>query len=96
MAFRLLFGLQRSPLRLRAYFRGSGIDAHALAIMFARPYRVRLSTAAMSALVFGLLVAPMAAFVLLHHSDQINWVSRPALGEVIHFLRLLTAAVVSC
>ncbi len=66
------------------------LAAHALAIVLPRPYRVRLSNAAMAAFVFGLLIAPMAAFVLLHHSDQINWVPQPALGEVIDFLRLLT------
>jgi len=66
------------------------LAAHALAIVFPRPFRVRLSTLALTASVFGSFVAPMAAFVLLHHSDQINWIPRPALDEFFVFLQLLT------
>jgi mannosyltransferase len=67
------------------------LAAHALAIVFPRPFRIRFSTVAVTSIVFGFLVAPMAAFVLLHHSDQINWVPRPAPGEIVEFLKLLTS-----
>ncbi len=66
------------------------LAALALAIVFPRPFRVELKTMAITALAFGFLVAPMAAFVLLHHSDQIDWVPKPGLGEVAEFLTLLT------
>jgi len=67
------------------------LAAHALAIVFPRPFRVRLKAVVVTAFVFGILVAPMAGFVLLHHSDQIAWVPKPAPGEIFEFLKLLTS-----
>ena len=32
----------------------------------------------------------MAAFVLLHHSDQIAWIPRPTWADMTEFLKLLT------
>jgi mannosyltransferase len=67
------------------------LAAHALAIVFPRPFEVRRNTVVVTAFVFGFLVAPMAAFVLLHHSDQISWLPQPALSEIGEFLKLLTS-----
>ena len=83
--------LQCCALRLRPYFRPSGAGRARAGDSFSasfpgassRPWQSRL-------LRFGFLVAPMAAFVLLHHSDQIDWVPKPGLGEVAEFLTLLT------
>ena len=66
------------------------LAAHALAIAFPKPFRVRARTIAVTAFAFAFLTAPMAAFVLLHHSDQIDWVPRPTLADLRGFLDLLT------
>src|SRR6476646_3927724 len=58
------------------------LAAHALAIVFPRPFQVWRTTMAVTAGVFGFLAAPMAAFVLLHHSDQISWLQQPGLSEI--------------
>jgi mannosyltransferase len=67
------------------------LAAHALAIVFPRPYQVRARTIAVTASVFAFVSAPMGAFVLLRHSDQIDWVPRPTLAELRGFLDLLTS-----
>ena len=67
------------------------LGAHALALAFPRPFRVGLRTIAFVTLVFGFLIAPMAAFVLLHHSSQISWIPSPTLADISEFLQLLTS-----
>jgi mannosyltransferase len=64
--------------------------AFAIAIAFARPFQVGRRTIVFVAVLFEHLVAPMALFVLLHHSDQIDWIQKPTLGEFSGFLDLLT------
>jgi mannosyltransferase len=67
------------------------LGAHALSLALPRPFRVGLRTIAFVTLVFGFLIAPMAAFVLLHHSDQISWIPSPTLADISEFLQLLTS-----
>ncbi len=67
------------------------LTAHALAIVFPKPFRVELPTVVASAAVFALLCEPMAAFVVLQHSDQLAWMARPTLADVWQFLTLLTS-----
>jgi len=64
--------------------------AHAFGIVFPRPYRADLRKAAGALVLFGFMCAPMAAFVLLHHSDQIAWIPRPTWADMTEFLKLLT------
>ncbi|MGH9545169.1 MAG: glycosyltransferase family 39 protein [Terriglobales bacterium] len=64
--------------------------AHAFSIVFPRPYRVEMRKAAVAAILFAFLCAPMAAFVLLHHSDQIAWIPQPSWADMSEFLQLLT------
>ena len=66
------------------------LTAHALAIVFSKPFRVELSTVVASAAVFAFLCEPMAAFVVVQHSDQLAWIARPTLGDIWEFLKLLT------
>jgi len=63
----------------------------AIAIAFPKPFRVELSTVVASAAVFALLCEPMAAFVVLQHSDQLAWMARPSLADIWQFLQLLTS-----
>ena len=67
------------------------LAAHALAIAFPRPFRVEIPTVTATAAVFAFLCEPMAAFLLLQHSDQLSWISRPSLADVYEFLTLLTS-----
>ena len=67
------------------------LAALALSILFPKPYRVSTRNILISAILFEHLVAPMALFVLLHHSNQINWISRPSFEEFFAFLQLLTS-----
>jgi mannosyltransferase len=65
--------------------------AHAFGIAFCRPYRVEMRKAAGAAILFVFLCSPMAAFVLLHHSDQVAWIPRPTWVDISEFLKLLTS-----
>jgi uncharacterized membrane protein len=67
------------------------LTAHALAIIFPKPFRVELPTVVASAAVFAFLCEPMAAFVILQHSDQLAWISRPTLADIWEFLKLMTS-----
>ena len=67
------------------------LTAHALAIVFPKPFRVELPIVVASAAVFALLCEPMAAFVILQHSDQLAWMARPSLADIWEFLKLLTS-----
>jgi mannosyltransferase len=67
------------------------LTAHALAIVFPKPFRVQLPTVVASAAVFAFLCEPMAAFVVLQHSDQLAWMTPPTIGAVWQFLVLLTS-----
>jgi mannosyltransferase len=67
------------------------LTAHALAIIFPKPFRVELPTVVASAAVFAFLCEPMAAFVILQHSDQLSWMARPSLADIWDFLKLLTS-----
>ena len=66
------------------------LPSYALALVFSRPYTVKLRTIAAAGAGFTFLIFPMSAFVLLRHSGQINWVPRPTLAEFYEFLKLLT------
>jgi 4-amino-4-deoxy-L-arabinose transferase-like glycosyltransferase len=66
------------------------LTAPALAIAFPKPFRVGLPTLVASAAVFAFLCEPMAAFVILQHSDQLAWIARPSLADIWEFLKLLT------
>jgi hypothetical protein len=65
--------------------------AHAFAIAFPKPFRIEVPIIAATTAVFAFLCEPMAAFVVLQHSDQINWVPRPTLADISEFLKLLTS-----
>jgi mannosyltransferase len=65
--------------------------AHAVSIAFPRPYRVDMRRAAGATILFGFLCLPMAAFALLHHSDQISWIPQPTWLDISDFLKLLTS-----
>ena len=67
------------------------LTAHALAIAFSKPFRVGLTTVVASVAVFAFLCEPMAAFVILQHSDQLAWIARPTFADIWEFLRLLTS-----
>ncbi len=62
----------------------------AVAIVFPKPFRVELTTVVAGAAVFAFLCEPMAAFVVLQHSDQLAWMARPSLADIREFLKLLT------
>jgi mannosyltransferase len=66
------------------------LTAHALAIVFPKPFRVGLPTVVASAAVFAFLCEPMAAFVILQHGDQLAWIARPSAADIWEFLTLLT------
>jgi len=66
------------------------LAALALAIIFPGPFRVDVPTVVASAAVFGLLCEPMAAFVVVQHADQLDWIPRPSLAGIYEFLKLLT------
>ena len=76
------------------------LAAQAVSIAFPRPFRIRFRTLASSPFVFGLLCAPMAAFlmvhVLLHHADQLNWIPPTKLGDFIEFCRCSPARAEYC
>jgi len=65
--------------------------AHAVAILFPKPFRVGFRNIAVSAGGFAFLSFPMAAFVVLQHSDQLRWVPQPTLADFYEFLRLMTS-----
>ena len=67
------------------------LAAHALGIVFPRPYRVGLPTIVATTAVFAFLCEPMAAFVLLQSGGQIDWIPRPSLAGIYEFLKLLTS-----
>lgn len=66
------------------------LPAYALAIILPRPFTVKQRTIAGATVSFALLIFPISAFVLLQHSSQIDWITRPTLADVYHFLELLT------
>ena len=67
------------------------LAGYALVIMFPRPFSVGVRTIIFPGVVFAFLVAPMAAFVLLHRDGgPINWIPQPTLAEISEFLELLT------
>ena len=68
------------------------LTSHVIGIVFPGPFkRIKLWVAVAMAIVFEHLCAPMALFVLLHHSDQITWIPRPTLADIYVFLTLLTS-----
>jgi mannosyltransferase len=67
------------------------LAAHALSVLFPKPYRVATRNILLAAILFEHLIAPMAIFVLLHNSSQINWIQRPSWAEFWGFLQLLTS-----
>jgi mannosyltransferase len=67
------------------------LAAYALAIAFPKPFRVRAWTIILIVILFEHLIAPMALFVLLHHSDQINWIAPPTWADISEYLALMTS-----
>jgi mannosyltransferase len=66
------------------------LPAYTVAIILPRPFTVKLRTLAAATVSFAFLIFPIGAFVLLQHSSQIDWIIRPTLADVYHFLELLT------
>jgi mannosyltransferase len=66
------------------------LAAFALAIAFPKPFRIESPTIIASAAVFAFLCEPMAAFVVVQHADQLDWIPRPSLSGFYEFLKLLT------
>src|SRR4029077_11687587 len=56
-----------------------------------KPYRVSTRNLVISAVLFEHLIAHMALFVLLRHSNQINWIPRPSLDEFSGIPELVTS-----
>lgn len=68
------------------------LAAFAYSIAFPRPYRIEKPTMVWVAILFEHLSAPMALFVVVHHSgSQIGWLPRPSLSAVNEFLLLITS-----
>jgi mannosyltransferase len=65
------------------------LAAFAVAIIFSKPFHVEGRRILLVALVFEHLVAPMALFVLLHHSDQLDFL-KPTWTDFNGFLHLVT------
>ena len=68
------------------------LAAHAVAVATRRPFTVRARTLAATVAVFGFLISPMAAFVVLQHGNQIDWVARLSWPDVLQSLELLTGS----
>jgi len=66
------------------------LGAHAVVIAFPKPFRISASIVLASAAVFACLCEPMAAFVVLQHSDQLGWITKPGLADIWEYLKLLT------
>jgi mannosyltransferase len=68
------------------------LAAHAISILFPKPYRVSTRNILLTAILFEHLIAPMAIFVLINlRSSQLNWVVQPSWQEFWGFLQLLTS-----
>jgi len=67
------------------------LAAFALSMLFSKPYRIPTRSILLTAILFEHLIAPMAMFVLIRHSNQINWIPRPSWAEFSGFLELLTS-----
>ena len=65
------------------------LSAFAVAMIFPKPYKVEGRTILLVAILFEHLVAPMALFVLLHHSDQLDFL-KPTWTDFSGFLHLVT------
>jgi mannosyltransferase len=90
MSYWLAFSVMAALCIYTHIFAFLVLAGHALAIAFPKPFRVQLPTVIASAAVFAFLCEPMAAFVILQHSDQLAWIARPSLADFNEFLRLLT------
>lgn len=66
------------------------LPAYALAIIWPRPFTVKLRTVAATTVGFAFLIFPISAFVVLQHSSQIDWIPRPTLADIYQFLDLLS------
>lgn len=66
------------------------LPAYVLAIILPHPFSFKLRTVVAASVGFAFLVFPISAFVLLQHSSQIDWITRPTLTDVYHFFELLT------
>ena len=67
------------------------LAAFGLSILFSRPYRIPGRDLLLTAILFEHMVAPMAIFVLIRHSNQIDWIEKPSWAEFSGFLELLTS-----
>ena len=65
------------------------LSAFAVAIILPKPFKVEGRKILLVALVFEHLIAPMALFVLLHHSDQLDFL-KPTWTDISGFLHLVT------
>jgi mannosyltransferase len=65
------------------------LSSFAVAIILPKPFKVEGRRILLVALVFEHLVAPMALFVLLHHSDQLDFL-KPTWTDINGFLHLVT------
>jgi len=67
------------------------LAAHALAMWVPRPFRVQLKTGGNDSLRVRISDRSDGGICAAAPFDQISWVPKPALGEVVEFLRLLTS-----
>ena len=65
------------------------LAAFAVSIVLARPFQVERQKILFVAILFEHLIAPMALFVLFHHSDQLNF-QTPTWTDISGFLHLVT------
>ena len=80
-----------TPARALLTIAVLALTAHGLSMLYSKPYRVSTRNIVLTAILFEHLIAPMALFVLLRHSNQINWIPRPSWAEFWGFLQLLTS-----
>ena len=68
------------------------LAAFAFSIAFPKPFRIEKQTIVWVVILFEHLIAPMALFVVVHHSaSQIGWLPPPSLAAVNEFFLLLTS-----
>ena len=65
------------------------LAAFGVAIVLPKPFQVERQKILFSAILFEHLIAPMALFVLFHHSDQLNF-QTPTWTDISGFLHLVT------
>jgi mannosyltransferase len=68
------------------FYAGLAILAQWASLAIARPSGLRWRAVALSAAAIGILLVPLAAFVLLGHADPAAWIARPIARSVGHLV----------